>query len=209
MEEEINDVDEHEHQKGNDNGNKNDEGEEGTPREENPLQKTSNILENFKKRLERNDNSLFYDMFEILLTKMATIESSMSRIKQEQVRLSKKISIVENSTDYIGNTIDEMDVDVSDLIDGNMKLTSAAIKAENEIFSLQERVESLDIKTNKGCLTISGILLSEDESCKKAVQSFCKEKLGLPKKVKESNRRIKCEVLTLSGFSSWTLMILQ
>ena len=52
------------------NGSKDDDGT-GTDPELEP--ETENIIEEFKKRLEKEDTSVFFDMFQLLITKMSTL----------------------------------------------------------------------------------------------------------------------------------------
>ena len=150
----------------------------------NPTQEAAELLDKYKERLEKNDTTVFYNMFELMIMKMASIESSVNSIQEEQVRINERISIAENSIEYIGNTIDEVDEDVAGLMDSNLKITDAIIKIDSETSSMKDKILQLDTTQLKGCFTLSGLIVEKNSACKEAIGNFLAQQMGIKKTIK-------------------------
>ena len=142
--------------------------------EENPEETAVKILEDYKIRLEKNDSTVFYDMFTMLIMKMATIETSISTVREQQDEVSNKVKNLETAMSYQSNTTQEMDDDLTEASNANIKLIQATIKCEQSINSIGRRVMSVEKMMTKGCFTISGLRIANPGKVKEEVTTFLK-----------------------------------
>ena len=149
-------------------------GEVDGDRSEDPESMTANfkVLEEFKERLDNDDKTVVYDMFELLLTKMTSVQENIKEVKEKQQKVSEKVSIIEKAIDFYAQSLEEIDVDLDDVTNTNLKLLQATIKCEAEIIKTQEQTKVLTKNVNKGTFLIHGLILKENANCKVQVETF-------------------------------------
>ena len=156
-------------------------------------------IETLQKSVAEKDPSVFYDMFELLLTKLSTIHDSVREIKKDQQEVSSKLFVLESSMEYMGNTIDEMDEDLGAVSDMNIKLVQATVKCEDEIIAAKEKVAKIDRALMKGCLVIKGLVIDDVRKVgKEVISEFFASKLKIEKKV---------EIATVSTMKNGSLWV--
>ena len=170
------DADENENSQQNSNEVESEQEQENGDPKEGPLPKEEiNILDNFKKRLEDDDKTVIGDMFELLITKMSKIESEITTVKRTQKKVSEKVTTLENSLDFYGQSIDELDADIVDLGNANCNVVQSIIKIEAESTGMKKRLLAKDRQYNKGFLVIKGIEIKKDSTLKQDVSDFFKK----------------------------------
>ena len=140
------------------------------------------LLDSYRKRLEENDQTVFLEMFELLITKMANIEKSMMSVQQKQLEVSEKVQQLENSLDYFGQTVDEIGQDFDEIESINMKLTEAVIKCEEEVIKVGANINQLSTTSHKGKFLVFGLDDEDSVDAKESVKKFIKQKLGIDDK---------------------------
>ena len=141
------------------------------------------LLNSYRDRLNKNDNLVFLEMFELLITKMSTIETSIRSIKSEQKQVSKRLQQLENNLECFGQTIDEIDEDVENISEMNLKLVETVLKCEDKASSMQKNMESMVSKSLKGEMLVRGFDVNPQLNLRNQVQDFIKAKLKIKKKI--------------------------
>ena len=142
-------------------------------------EKDVDLLMKFKKRLEDDDKTVFYDMFELMITKMSCIEANLTDVKVKQEGLSSKVAILENVMGRYEQNVTEMEDDVADVSDMNIKLVQATIKCDENYRIVAKKVKSISRAVNKGMYICYGLANKKGSNAKETVMKFFKEKLGL------------------------------
>ena len=124
-------------------------GEHDKSQHEEPSSKTTvatndvKLLQSFKDRLEEDDKTVFYDMFELMITKMSCIESNLEEVKAEQVEINGKIDQMETVMASYEHSINEMGDDVAEVADMNIKLVQATVKCDENFKIVASKVKNL------------------------------------------------------------------
>ena len=137
------------------------------------------MLEDFKVRLEENDTTVFYNMFELIITKLTVVAAEIKQVKDEQKQMFDRIVAVEEAIDSCTQGVNEMDEELAEASNTNVKLIQAVIKCEDATFEIKKSVNNIQKKLNQSCFIVNGLYRNENTSAKKAVTTFCKEKLGI------------------------------
>ena len=145
------------------------------------------ILEQFKKRLDDDDKTVVYDMFELLITKMTTVQESIKEVKGQQIQVSQKVATIEKSLDFYAQSIEEIDVDMDDVANMNVKIVQAVIKGEEEIEKVKSQTKRVLKIQNKGSFLVHGIETNAEESYKTQVTNFLKHKMMITKSIEISS----------------------
>ena len=141
------------------------------------------ILEKFKERMEEEDKDVVYDMFEMILTKLVTMQDGFKTMQETQNELNSKVSEIENNIDVQSQTIDDLDIEMEETNETNMKLIQAVIKNESNIDNVKSEIEKLLKRLNKGTFIIHGVYVGKDQTAKEAIKNFIKEKLEVQEEV--------------------------
>ena len=137
------------------------------------------VLTQFKTRLEADDKTVVYDMFELMITKMSCIETSLNKVKNVQGSLTKKITALENAMGSYERDINEMEEDVAEVSDMNIKLVQAAIKCDENFRTVASKVKNVTRAMNKGCYICYGLANKKNDVAKETIKKFCSGTLGL------------------------------
>ena len=141
-------------------------------------------IEKLRQGAERNDPAVFYNMFELLITKLTSIHDSVMEIKKEQSQVSDRLLVIETSMEYMGSTVDEMDEDLAEIGEINIKLVQAAVKCEDEIKSVKSKIKKVVGNQNRSSLIISGLAMGEKaSSVKQLVIDFFEKEMKIEAKI--------------------------
>ena len=159
-----------------------DEEQTGSPKqadttEEKPIDLS--ILDEYKKRLEENDSSVYYDMFELIITKLAVVQSNINQVRSTQKLLDGKVSSNGRTIDVCTQSIDDIDAEIDDLNDTNIKLVQSAIKNEMGMLANRKEVAKIVKVLDRGSFMLYGLLLNKDSDVKAAVSAFIKNQLEI------------------------------
>ena len=86
------------------------------------------ILQKYKDRLDANDNTVFYDMFELIITKISTVQGSIRKVRKVQKALNGKMNVTERNLDVCLQSIDDLDAEVDDLYDTKYEINPISNK---------------------------------------------------------------------------------
>ena len=131
-------------------------------------------LDSYKKRVLENDQTVLYDMFKLLITKMCSISNEVRNIKMSQNKLNKRVIKVEQAIDYYGGCLDKNSAEIAEIADMSVKLTQAAIKLDQMVSHVTNKLSQVEKNYSKGCFTITGMLTAEDSSPKDEAFNFLK-----------------------------------
>ena len=122
----------------------------------------------------------FYDMFELIITKISTVQNSLREVREEQVQINERIDQVSNTTDVVSQIVDDLDKEVEEMTDTNLKIMQATIKVEDTVHVIEKNVVRLTDKINKGCFIING---AEEVDAKEEIKNFFKNQLELQEEI--------------------------
>ena len=88
------------------------------------------IIDQFKKRLQEKDESVFYDMFKVIITKLSTVQNELKEVKNNQSSINDRICELERVVDVCTQSLDDIDAEIDDINDANLKHVQALIKVE-------------------------------------------------------------------------------
>ena len=140
------------------------------------------ILDSFKKKLDDGDNQVFYEMFELMITKMSSIEEPLVKVKQEQKSMNQKVVSLETAMAYYDQSIGEIDQDIAEVSDMNIKLVQATIKCDENVGNLSRRIKGISKAVNKGNFICYGLKIPDGKTAKSTMQKFIDETLSLKDK---------------------------
>ena len=146
--------------------------EESQTEDEQEAETDIDLLEKFKRRLEQDDRSVFYDMFELLITKMGTVEAMIQQVKNEQKSLKDRVSEVEKSLAFLDQNQEEMSSDKDKISAMNLKLVEVSIRSENEVASVKQKMHNLAKQMRKGEFILKGVRLDGRKDSQRANRRF-------------------------------------
>ena len=142
---------------------------------EKPMDEAVVKLSEYKERLEAQDNSVFYDMFELMITKMSTVQEAVTAVKQEQKALNKKVSALESSIEKQNETAINLTSEIEDVVSNNAKLIESTLKFERNFSYVNTSMKNLQKVIRKGEFLVHGIMIDEDLTYKEMVENFLKQ----------------------------------
>ena len=81
--------------------------------------------------------------------------------------------------DVCTQSIDDLDAELDDLTEGNMKTLQGVIGVEDQLKIVSKMTKKLVSQSNRGSFILSGVQLDPDQTAKDAVTDFMKKKLEL------------------------------
>ena len=123
-------------------------------------------------------------MFELIITKLSTVQNNIKYVKNSQDRMSVRVSELEQYADVLLQSLDDAEDAINDISDMNLKLVQAAIKSEEQIDSTKKAIQALSSRCNKGAFIVNGLVVPKDKSVQDTVSGFIKDVLKVPFKVK-------------------------
>ena len=162
------------------------DGEPGSPQpdpEEDDDAIKPDVIENFRKRLQEKDTDVFYDMFELIITKVSTVQNNLKEVRSQQGTINDRIDILSNAVDVIAQSVDDIDVEIEEVNDANFKLVQAAMKLESRVDESDNTLNKLTARINKGSLILNGLILDRSKTAKECVQEFIKQQLEIEDEV--------------------------
>ena len=139
------------------------------------------VLGRFKKRLDEEDKTVFYDMFELLITKMSTVQAEIKGVKETQSKVSEKFTQIEHALDFYAQSIEEIDADLEDVTNMNVKIVQATLKCDDVMTRMQSSAKMMAQSLTKGAFLIHGLDINKEDTVKSQVTSFFEQKMLIPK----------------------------
>ena len=130
------------------------------------------VLDEYKKRLEEDDKTVFYDMFKLLITKMSEVQQEITLVKSQQKTVSEKVSQLEAAISFNADAIDNCHADLDEIASTNIKLVETTIACEQKVGSIASNVNRIASEVNRGQLLIYGIQGDIGDRKEKVVSFF-------------------------------------
>ena len=143
-------------------------------------QEEESVIAHYKQRLQEGDNTVVFEMFEMMLAKMNQMQNKLTSIELEQAHLERQMqkqTAFRKAQLAINQKTDDEQLL---LAEATMNAIEAVIKLEVDVAGVGTRVEKLDIRMSKGSWTVTGIPERKNENAKNKVYDFMKEHLGIP-----------------------------
>ena len=140
-------------------------------------EKDVDILQTFKTRLESDDKTVFYDMFELLITKMSCIETTLAKVKEEQKGVNSKIANIENAMTVYEQEMNDIGDDIGEISDTNVKIVQATIKCDENFRIAAKKIKSLSRALYKSTYICYGLANKKADDAKETITKFLKERL--------------------------------
>ena len=145
------------------------------------------IIARYKQRLQDNDQTVIFELFELMLTKMSQVQNKLTQIEDR----------IDSVEDGFGSSVEQI-WSKSNKMEGRQKLMTESvedalrigIKAEQHTNLLSLKVDRLEARTLRGSLVLRGIPEKENEVCKEVVAKFLKNEMQIenPPEVQTENR---------------------
>ena len=135
------------------------------------------VLQKYKDRLNNDDKSVFFDMFELLITKMSVIENSITNLKTQQKEVNKKVRDFETSLSFADKSVQDLAIDVNEIAQTNATLIETTIKCEQTLNIVDQSVENLSRSIKKGEFLLYGVEKDDEKTEITLVQEFLKQML--------------------------------
>ena len=97
------------------------------------------IIQKFKDHLEKDDKDVFYDMLELIITKLYMVQNNIKFVKAQQ---DMKVSSLEEYLDVCSSERDKMGAEVSDAANNNLKLVHATIKQKTDMEVIKKSMKN-------------------------------------------------------------------
>ena len=146
-------------------------------------EKEDEVIQNYKKRLQEDDKTVIFEMFELLLTKMSTLQQDFTVLKKEQTQVSEQVKTLKTKLNFANKDIKSCRRELNEVNTSNIKLTEVAIRYEQDIDAAQALAEKCEKQFLRGCMLIRGIEEAENEIPKQLVLDFITEKLKIPEEI--------------------------
>ena len=137
------------------------------------------IIDQFKKRLDEEDKSVFYDMFELIITKLSVVQNNINQVRTKQRAVNDRVDDLQNTIDVCTQSIDDLDAEMSEVHDANIKVVESIVSTEEQVRNLGTECGKISNKVNRGSFILNGIILNRDQTEKEAVKSFIAEQLEI------------------------------
>ena len=128
----------------------------------------SDVLENYRKRLEEQDSKVVVELFELLLVKMDDVKESVKKTQRKQNAVSRKLS-----------SLPKQDKEMREVAENTTQLIHVSMKQEEDIIGVEKKLDKVESVLNKGSFTIKGLKEHTDESDIEAAENFIAEKLKI------------------------------
>ena len=130
------------------------------------------LITEYKSRLQNDDKTVIFEMFEMLLLKMSQVQLKLKTIEDEQTNAAAD---AKSNAGKIRDSKKEVQKIKSQL----QRVTEVTVKTEFNASISNDKIERLEAKILKGGLTITGLKEVKDEKCKETVKAFFTNKLQL------------------------------
>ena len=137
------------------------------------------VLQRFREGVENQDSATICEMFELIITKLSLVQENITQVKNTQKSYGQRIDALERSLDVCYQAIDDVDGEVEEVVDANIKIVQALIKEENEISVIKDDMQRIMQRNNKGCFLINGLVVKKGQIAKDVVKSFLKKVMGI------------------------------
>ena len=137
------------------------------------------ILDQYKNRLDQGDQHVYYDMFELIITKLAVVQNSIKEVREEQNQINTSINSISKTLDVCVQSIDDIDAEVDEVNDANVKLVESVIKIDDKITALDVDVHKIVTESNKGCFIVNGYYIDKEDDAKESLQNFFKQQMEI------------------------------
>ena len=151
-------------------------------------------IEEMKGKLQGDDAT--QTVLRFILERLMMMQISLKEIKLEQSNLAQKIEKLEKNEVKTRRTTNYCMTELQEVATNNFKLLQSTIKHDQDISSLKKQMQSCETKIQKGYMTISGIVKTEDEDVKSKIVEFLRDtiKIGRNMEIKTAYRMNKYKV---------------
>ena len=134
-----------------------------------------------KKRLQENDPTVVFDMFELLLVKINQVQNKLVSVEIEQAYLNNKVKKLDRfrkDQKMVNSQVRNENIEMAESL---INVVETSVKAEEDIRSVQNKVEKMDQRVTKGSWTISG-MIETGAAPKDDVYTFLIDTMGISEK---------------------------
>ena len=151
---------------------------------QNPIAESVELLERYKRRLQEEDKTVFYDMFELLITKMAQVQETIAAVQKDQSVMQEEVRRIKVDLSQFKVDNQEITTDLDDVCAMNTKLIESTIKCEETINVIDKTLQKIEASNRKGEFLVYGVVRDEQLSFKLMVLGFLKSVMDLPRPVR-------------------------
>ena len=151
--------------------------EDGEEKEEDVID--LKVLDQYKSRLDEGDQHVYYNMFEMIITKLAVVQNSIKEVREEQNQINTSIESIGRTLDVCVQSIDDIDAEVDEVNDANVKLVESVIKIDDKITALDADIHKIVTENNKGSFIVNGYYIDKKDDAKENLQSFFKQQMEI------------------------------
>ena len=137
------------------------------------------IIDGYKARLREKDNTVFFDLFELLIEKMGMVQHDIKDMKEKQEKVSCQVSKLQSVVRSVKHKSEGIKKEVDEVGSTNLKVIQAVIRKEQEINGIKGSLEKCESWLYKGMMTVSNIDEVKSEDTKQLMYEFLKNKLKI------------------------------
>ena len=149
----------------------------------NELKQDEIILADYRKKLKEKDQTVVFDLFELLITKMSQVQETVCEMKIQQRTVSTKIESLQGQITEMKEQMIENSDNMDEITDTAMQLMQVAIKHDEQISNVEAQSSKLERAFLKGCFVVTGIKETKDEDAISVITAFFSEKLEITSEV--------------------------
>ena len=140
------------------------------------LENEDKLINSYKARLQQNDSTVIFEMFELMIEKMNQVQIRLDSLEKSNFQLKK-------ATRSNSKNVSTQAKDMENVGEAMINLVQCAVKVEQDVELIEEKLERVESNMNKGSIRITGITESQGENVREKVSSFWKNKLGITQEI--------------------------
>ena len=135
------------------------------------------LIADYKIRLQNKDNTVVFNLFEMLIEKMQQVQDDIRSMKTRQNTVSRKLKSLESN---LNGKVNKEDVEhIHETKSQTILLTQAIVKQEQSFLDVQSKVGKLEKLVTRGTFVINGIPEDKDEDPIGLVIDFLSNKMSI------------------------------
>ena len=137
------------------------------------------LIVSYKQRLQQQDNTVVFELFELLLEKMTNVQIKIGEVKDQCEKVSGKVRHLESAYRSLKRKSNSVRKELDETVEGNLKLVQSVVRCEQDVEDITNKTEKCESLMYRGCITISGIVENDNENLLSLVSEFLNDKLEI------------------------------
>ena len=159
------------------------EEEDGQENQQVDEEKEEKLLLEYKTRLQNKDETVIFDLFEMMITKMTQVQQTMKAVKRRQNFVSRKLKTFKNKIEKHGDLLNTQVSELEEVSETSTQLIQVAMKHEENFLSMGKNVKRLQKDNVKGCFLVRGLIEVAEEDPLEVVGNFLSNQMEIEREM--------------------------